>query len=60
MKVWIEICKKHHGGRLSCQQLSELVRKTRRNGDAYVMHREIDLAYGLIMDRKENSPILFS
>jgi hypothetical protein len=47
MKVWIEICKQHHGGRLSWKQLSELVREARRNGDANVIQREIDLAYGL-------------
>jgi hypothetical protein len=47
MKVWIEICKKHHGGRLSWKKLSELVRETHCNGDANVTQRKIDLAYGL-------------
>jgi hypothetical protein len=47
MKVWIEICKQHHGGRLSWKQLSELVREAHHNGDANVIQREIDLAYGL-------------
>jgi hypothetical protein len=47
MKVWIERCKQHHGGRLSWKQLSELVREAHRNGDANVTQREIDLAYGL-------------
>jgi hypothetical protein len=47
MKVWIEICKQHHGGRLSWKQFSELVRDAHRNGDANVTQREIDLAYGL-------------
>jgi hypothetical protein len=32
---------------LSWQRLSELVREARRNGDANVTQREIDLAYGL-------------
>jgi hypothetical protein len=47
MNVWIEICKQHNGGRLSWQRLSELVREARRNGDANVTQREIDLEYGL-------------
>jgi hypothetical protein len=47
MNVWIERCKQHNGGRLSWQRLSELVREARRNGDANVTQREIDLAYGL-------------
>jgi hypothetical protein len=47
MNVWIEICKQHNGGRLSWKRLSELVREARRNGDANVTQREIDLAYGL-------------
>jgi hypothetical protein len=47
MNVWIEICKQHNGGRLSWQRLFELVGEARRNGDANVMQREIDLAYGL-------------
>ena len=47
MNVWIEICKQHNGGRLSWQRFSELVREARRNGDANVTQREIDLAYGL-------------
>jgi hypothetical protein len=47
MNVWIEICKQHHGGRLSWQRLSELVREAHRNGDVNVTQREIDLAYGL-------------
>jgi hypothetical protein len=47
MNVWIERCKQHNGGRLSWQQLSKLVREARRNGDANVTQREIDLAYGL-------------
>jgi hypothetical protein len=47
MNVWIERCKHHHGGRLSWQRLSELVREARHNGDANVTQREIDLAYGL-------------
>jgi hypothetical protein len=46
MKVWIEICKQHHDGDLSWQQLSEMVRESRHNGDANVTQREIDLAYG--------------
>ena len=47
MKVWIERCKEHTGGRLSWKQLSKLVREARRNGDVDVTEREIDLAYGL-------------
>ena len=47
MNVWIEICKQHNGGRLSWKRLSELVREARRNGDANVTQREIDLTYGL-------------
>ena len=47
MNVWIERCKKHNGGRLSWQRLSELVREARRNEDANVTQREIYLAYGL-------------
>jgi hypothetical protein len=47
MNVWIERCKKHHGGRLSWKQLSGLVRESRRNIDDNVRHREINLAYGL-------------
>jgi hypothetical protein len=47
MNVWIERCKKHNGSRLSRQRLSKLVREARRNGDANVTQREIDLAYGL-------------
>ena len=47
MNAWIEICKKHHGGRLSQEELSKLVREARRNEDANVTQREIDLAYGL-------------
>jgi hypothetical protein len=47
MNVWIEICKQHNGGRLSWKRLSELIREARCNGDANVMQREIDLAYGL-------------
>jgi hypothetical protein len=47
MNVWIERCKQHNGGRLLRQRLSELVREARRNGDANVTQREIDLAYGL-------------
>jgi hypothetical protein len=44
MNVWIERCKQHNGGRLTWKQLSELVREARRNGDANVTQREIDLA----------------
>ena len=47
MNVWIERCKQHHGGRLSCHWLSELVREASCNGYANVTQREIDLAYGL-------------
>jgi hypothetical protein len=47
MNVWIEICKQHNGVRLSWQRLSELVGEARRNRDANVTQREIDLAYGL-------------
>jgi hypothetical protein len=47
MNVWIEICKKHNGGRLSWKRLFKLVREACRNGDANVTQREIDLAYGL-------------
>jgi hypothetical protein len=47
MNVLIERCKQHNGGRLSWKQLSELVREARHNGDANVMQRRIDLAYGL-------------
>ena len=47
MNVWIERCKQHNGGRLSWQRLSELVREARRNGDANVTQREIDLTHGL-------------
>jgi hypothetical protein len=47
MNVWIEICKQHHGSRLSWQPLSELVRESCRNGDSNVMQKKIDLAYGL-------------
>jgi hypothetical protein len=47
MNVWIEICKQHHGGRLSWKRLYELVREALRNRDANVTQREIDLAYGL-------------
>ena len=58
MKVWIEIYKQHHGGRLSCQWLSKLVREDRRDGYANVTKREIDLAYGL-KDRHESIFTLF-
>ena len=47
MNVWIERCKQYNGGRLSQKRLSELVRESRRNGDANVMQRKIDLANGL-------------
>jgi hypothetical protein len=47
MKVWIDRCKEHHGGRLSWKELSELVREACRNGDFDVTQREIDLAYCL-------------
>jgi hypothetical protein len=47
MNVWIEICKQQNGGRLSWQRMSELVREARRNEDANVTQREINLAYGL-------------
>ena len=47
MNAWIEIFKQHNGGRLSWQQLSELVRETCCNRHANVTQREIDLAYGL-------------
>ena len=47
MRVWIEICKKHNGGRLSWQRLFELVREAHHNRDANVTQREIDVAYGL-------------
>ena len=53
MNVWIERCKQHNGGRLSWQRFSELVREARRNIDANVTQREIDLAYGL-KDGKES------
>jgi hypothetical protein len=52
MKVCIERCKQHHGGRLSWKQLPELVREAHCNGDANVTQREIDLSYGL-KDGKE-------
>jgi hypothetical protein len=52
MKVWIDRCKKLHGGRLSWKKLSELVRESHRNGDSIVTQREIDLAYCL-KDGKE-------
>jgi hypothetical protein len=47
MNVWIEICKQHHGGRLSWKKLSRLIRESRCNNDANVAQREIDLAYDL-------------
>jgi hypothetical protein len=47
MNVWIERCKQHHGGRLSWQRLSELVRETRHNEDANITQKEIDSTYGL-------------
>jgi hypothetical protein len=47
MNVWIEICKEHHGGRLSWKKISGLLRQAHRNIDANVTHMEIDLAYGL-------------
>ena len=47
MKVWIDRCKQCHGGRLSWQRLSELVREAHRNEDVNVTQREIDIAYGL-------------
>jgi hypothetical protein len=53
MKVWIDRCKQHHGGRLSCKELSELVRESLCNGYFDVTQREIDLAYCL-KDGKEN------
>ena len=54
MKVWIERYKEHHAGRLSWQQISELVRESCRNGDVDVTQREIDLVYGL-KDGKERN-----
>jgi hypothetical protein len=47
MNVWIERCKQHHVSRLSWQRLFELVREARRNEDANVTQKEIDLEYGL-------------
>ena len=47
MNVWIERCKQHNGGRLSCERLYELVREAHRNKDANVTQSKIDLAYGL-------------
>jgi hypothetical protein len=47
MKVWIDRCKQHHGGRLSCKELTELVREDRCKGDSDVLQREIYLAYCL-------------
>jgi hypothetical protein len=47
MKVCIDICKEHHGGRLSWKELYELVREAHRNGYFNVTQREIDLAYCL-------------
>ena len=47
MNVWIERCKKHHGGRLSWQKLSGFVRESSRNSDVNFTQREIDLAYSL-------------
>jgi hypothetical protein len=46
MRVCIEICKQHHGGRLSWKKLCQLVREARRNVDANFTQREIDLAHG--------------
>jgi hypothetical protein len=39
MKVWIDRCKQHHGGRLSWKELSELVREARRNGEMPMLRR---------------------
>ena len=47
MKVWIDRCKEHHGSRLSCKELSELIIESRHNGYFDVTQREIDLAYCL-------------
>jgi hypothetical protein len=56
MKVWIDRCKEHHGGRLSWKELFELVREARTNVDSYVTQREIDLAYCL----KDGKPRKFT
>jgi hypothetical protein len=45
MKVWINICKQCHGGRLSWKRISKWVKEAHHNGDSDVTQREIYLTY---------------